>query len=299
MRTHNRKICSLILMLLAVGLARPASAQQGLVLTISPLKFELEAKKGETLIKEVTLSNSSGSKVSIKSAAKDFVAADEKGKPRFVSEKQSPWSMSHWIKVKPSRFELQPGERKKVKVAIKVPKDAEPGGHYAAALFSSAPSKAGQTGIVAQLGSLILLKVPGKIIEKGRIASLIVPRLIESGPIDIKLRFKNEGNVHIRPKGKLKIWRPRGQTLTELVVGGENVLPKSTRLFAARWKKVPSWGIFMVQGELKYGAKGKVALSRRAIIFVLPWRLILFVLAIFLLGLIFGRVMRGRKKALG
>ncbi len=274
------------------------SAQEGLVLTISPLKFEFQAKRGETVVKEVTLSNSSGSRVSIKSGAKDFVAADEEGKPRFVSEQQSPWSMSRWIRASPARFELQPGERKKVKVIVRVPKDAEPGGHYAAALFSSAPSKGGQTGVVAQLGSLILLRVPGKTVEKGRVASLIAPRLVERGPTDFELKFKNEGNVHIKPKGKLEIRRLRGSEIAALDIGGENVLPKSTRLFAARWKKVPSWGIFMVQGELKYGAKEKIAASPRTILFVMPWRLILFVSAVFLLGLLLGLKTRRRKKTL-
>lgn len=283
---------------LTLGFGKSTSAQEGLVLTISPLKFELEAKKGETVIKEVTLSNSSGSKVSIKAGAKDFVAAGEEGKPRFVSEEQSPWSMSRWIKARPARFELQPGERRKIRVIIKVPKDAEPGGHYAAALFSSTPSKGGQTGVVARLGSLILLRVPGKIVEKGRITSLIVPRLIERGPIDIRLRFENEGNVHIKPKGKLRIWRLRGRETAALDVGGENVLPKSTRLFETKWKKVPSWGIFMVQGRLKYGAKERFAASSKTILFVMPWRLILFVLTIFLLGLILGLMVRRRKKTL-
>lgn len=247
-----------------------AFAQEGLVLTISPLKFELKAKRGQELVKEVTLGNASSSLVSIETSARDFVAEGEKGKPRFVPEEQSPWSMSRWVKAEPARFDLQAGERKKIKVIIRIPKDAEPGGHYAAILFSSAPSRGGQTAVVAKLGSLILLRVAGKIVEKGSIASLVAPRLVERGPIDFKLRFENKGNVHLKPQGKLKIWRLWGRPLVNLNVGGENVLPKSARLFPARWKNVPSLGLFVAQGKLKYGAKGNIASSPRAILFVMP-----------------------------
>lgn len=277
-----------------VGLAQPQT-----VLTISPLRIELKASPGKTVIRTVTVGNSGSGSVSIVTSAEDFVAGGEGGKPRFVPAGESSWSMSGWVKATPDGFVLQPQEKKKVEVSIRVPKNAEPGGHYAAVLFSSAPSVGQQTAIVAKLGSLILLKVAGKIVEKGRITSLAAPRLVERGPINLELRFRNEGNVHLKPEGKLKVWGLWGPRTAELSVGGQNVLPRSTRLFSTKWAKVPSFGVFFARGRLAYGEDDKVASSPRATIFVMPWRLMLVAVGIFVLGLLLGFLPRRRKKGAG
>ena len=265
------------------------------MLTISPIKSELSAKKGETVIKHVLLRNGSASGVTIRASAQDFVADGATGRPLFVEPEESAWSMSTWITAKPAQFTLEPGQKKKIKISIKVPKNAEPGGHYAAALFQSIPTSAGQTGVAAKLGSLFLLNVTGNIVEKGKVSYLTAPRITEPKPTDFKMGFKNVGNVHLKPKGSLRIRQFGGSTVAKLALGDENVLPRSTRAFTARWKKLPTFGLFFAQADLKYGNKAKKASSPRMIILVMPWKQVLAALGIFAVGLMFGVLPRRKR----
>lgn len=288
-------ILSTAVIYLVLIIGSVAFAQDNLVLSISPVRFELEAKRGQTVAQEVTLTNSSSHQVVLEATAQDFVAEGESGRPRFVPEEKSAWSMSHWIKANPESVTLAPGEQKKVTMLIKVPKDAEPGGHYAAILFSSAPSGAGTTAVVAKMGSLILLKVGGKIKESAK-ASLAAPRLVETGPMNFSLRFENDGNMHAKPKGTITISRLWGKQIKNLSLGGENVLPKSKRLFAAKWKDVPPIGVFVAQAKLSYGEKNSIATAPKVIFFVLPWRITLAGLLLFSAGVVFSLLLSRRKK---
>jgi hypothetical protein len=292
---HRTVLTLMIIAALLSGAVSVASAQDTHVLSISPVRFELEAERGKELIEEVELTNAGSRQVTVQTSTNDFVAEGDQGKPRFVPGNQYEWSLSNWIEVEPSSFVLEPGEKKKVQVSIRVPVDAEPGGHYAAVLFSSSPSSSTGTAVVTKIGTLFLLSVPGEIVESGS-AALTVPRLWEKGPVSFTVMFKNEGNVHVKPVGTVKVSRLWGRQMAEFAAGGENVLPNSSRQFSAEWQDVPSIGIFSARAELSYGKTGHTTLSPAAYFVVLPWKLVLAGLAIFLFGAAFS-VLTGKRKS--
>ncbi len=135
--------------------------------------------------------------------------------------------------------------------------------------------------------------VSGNITEAGK-ALLSGPRLTERGPIDFSIQFQNEGNVHIKPAGTVIISTFWGMQLAGLTVDGENVLPKSSRLFQVKWPDVPSFGIFTAQGNFRYETN-ESASTPKFFFVVLPWKLILAGLAIFLLGLLSTRLLRRKR----
>jgi len=108
-------------------------------LSISPLKFEYALDPGKSISDTVRLTNNSDAPLTLYNAQEDFVAGDESGTPKFValSEQTSDvYSMAKWISVENANLTLAKGESRDVRFTIKVPKTAEPGGHYGAIFFS-------------------------------------------------------------------------------------------------------------------------------------------------------------------
>lgn len=266
-------------------------AQGQTALTISPARMEFNADPGSSIEATVTLTNLSTRPMTLGAEHTDFVAGDDGKTPQFVApDDSSPWSMSAWMSSQPATFTLAPGEKQVVRIAIDVPEDAEPGGHYSAVLFAGADDAADGTGVVAKVGSLILVTVSGDIEESGS-ARLTVPWLSDSGPIGMEVAFTNHGNVHVKPSGVVRVIDSGGETVAEIPCGGENVLPRSARKFVISWENPPKWGFFTVEAELDYG-DGKRATAEPARILVGPWQLVLFGLGVFVAGLLAGRVRR-------
>jgi hypothetical protein len=285
--------CIILCLLLCSG--TPVFSQEELVLSVSPVRIELEGERGQLRVEWVELTNKGSHQVTIETSMADFSAEGEEGRPRFLPTEKHSWSISNWIETDPARFFLEPGESKEVEVTIHIPENAAPGGHYAAVLFSSVPSDPSATAVIAKIGTLLLLRIPGEIIEYG-MAALSVQRLTDSTPVDFSILFTNEGNVHVKPEGTIKIRRPMGKKVTELKAGGENVLPQSSRRFTVLWEDVPTAGIFTAQGEFTYGSSANIAVSQKITFVVLPWRLILGGLTFFLAGTAFALLFR-RKEA--
>lgn len=289
------RLCLLLVgALLIPGAAIAAEGAESYSVTVSPVRLDLSAAPGASVEATIVVSNSSGSAITLSAETVDFVSDDQSGKPTFVPTGASEWSMSPWVKTAPASFSLEPGEDATVTVTIAVPEDGEPGGHYAAVLFSSKPTAGGDTAVVAKVGTLLLLTVDGDINESGA-ATIAAPWIIAKGPLATTVSFVNNGNVHVAPEGFVIVRGLRGGEVERLAVGGENVLPSSSRTFAAAWKDVPVFGVYRVSAELDYGSGKSAATDPRTVI-VAPWPYILAGLVIFLAGLIPGLLLRRKKE---
>jgi hypothetical protein len=273
----------------------PAAKASSYALTVSPVKVELLGIPGQRVTADVEIMNAGSASATLKSDATDFVAEGEGGEPRFLPTGTSEWSMSNWVSTDPPSLTLKPGEKRKVKVTIAVPGNAEPGGHYAAVLFSSVPLGGGQTAVVAKVGTLILLTVRGDIQLKGT-ASIASPWLVEKGPVAMPVRFTNAGNVHLKPAGEIQVTQLWGAPVTTLKVDSQNVLPGSERLLPASWN-APGLGVYVAHADLKYGTTGQSLLTPNSLVIVFPWMLALGALAVFALGIGTALLLGRRKRA--
>jgi hypothetical protein len=270
-----------------------APQQSAYIVTVSPVRLDLSADPGSEVTATVTVLNSSTASITLQSSASDFVAQDDGGKPQFVPADSSEWAMSRWVSAEPRSFTLGPSETASITVRVAVPTNAEPGGHYAAVFFESAPSPSGQTSVVAKVGTLMLLRVSGKIVESGRLA-LDAPWLIEPGRVGFAARFDNDGNAHVKPAGSIRVTRLWGGTAADLPAGGENALPKSTRTFDVAWRSAPI-GVYVAQATMRYGEGDKAVSSGKRYLVVLPWKTVLGGLAVFALGVGTALVIRRKK----
>ncbi|MDD4151220.1 MAG: DUF916 domain-containing protein [Candidatus Gracilibacteria bacterium] len=241
-------------------------------LSISPLKHEFTINAGNSKTATVKITNNSTDSMTLYSSKEDFVAGDDTGTPKFVKEedqKNPELSLTNWLKIENENITLAPGETREVKFSINVPVGAEPGGHYGAVFFSPGTPSGAQVAVVQRLGVLVLINVPGDVKIDGNLEQFSLQKKSGTGyidmtnfddfPISFKVLFKNNGNIHLKPKGKIEIIDENGETLKNIgkesitstagayigekmvdyipvndVLG--NVLPKSERRFENDWE---------------------------------------------------------------
>ncbi len=264
--------------------APPARAAGELAASITPIRLEMTADRGKTVTADVKVRNVGSKELSITAGFQDFVAHGESGEPSFVPTPSTAQSLSGWISAKPASFTLKPGKQQTVRLTINVPKRAEPGGHYAAALFGSTPTGKKQTQVVAKVGSLILLTVRGAIREALSV-TLSTSRFIEAGQAEFTFRAVNSGNVHVKPTGVVLIDPVLGGHETTATVPAENVLPDSARQTTVHVDQLPI-GLCRISAIVNYGTTNKAAASTEQLVLVMPWRIVVACAVMFTLGIL-------------
>lgn len=255
-------------------------------IAITPLVFELSGERGEVLEQEVRVMNPSTEEtITVVMESEDIFPEGEEGRVRLEvpPEERTPFSLAKWISFEPRTFTLNPREEKPVKFRIKIPDNAEPGGHYAGVIARiqaiGTPEGTG-VGIVPRVASLVLLKVGGKIEEKIKVVEFDVEkRYSEKGPIKFILRLENQGTIHVKPTAKVIIKDLFGRKIDEISFEARTILPNSTRKLETQWKKEWLFG-GKYEAILRgfYGEKEIPLEEKKIIFFVFPWKL----------GLLFG-----------
>lgn len=303
---HKR---TLGLLALTLGLGLLVALRSGQAVTLIPPTLEFTAKPGDTIPTKVKLFNETAEVITQYSSTANFSAKDETGTPSFAPETDVT-DLASWMTLDKGPFTLNPGDRIEVLVEIKVPDNAEPGGHFAGIFFSSQPpesTEAGQIAIASKVGALVLVRIEGEINESASIVSFATAdgkKSYARPPVDFLLRVRNDGNVHVRPTGELTIRNILGGTTNVVAVntGQGAVLPKSVRKFDVAWEKqgnsgprgsffqeiATEWrnfalGPYTASVSLTYGlAKDKTA-TATVEFWVFPWRVILVVVIVIVL----------------
>ena len=263
-----KKIAFILLFVLTLFWVQTSFAS----LSISPLKFEFNIEEQSEKKEKIKITNNGISPITLYSTSEDFIAWDDSWTPKFVkaSELENPeYSLSSWIEVEDKNITLAPGESREVYFNIKVPKNAEPGWHYAAVFFSPWVPGWAQVAVVQRLWVLVLVEVPWEVkiqwdLKSFKIWNKNEKELIESSnfqdfPIVFQTIFENSWNVHLKPSWKItlideswetlkNIWKetlssPAWAYIWEKMVDyipindtAWNVLPKSERRFETSWQ---------------------------------------------------------------
>lgn len=264
-------------------------------LTISPPLMEFDARPGDALVDVVKLYNETQDTMTLTASVQNFKAMGETGTPEFVESAQ-PTDLASWIQVDEKTVTLAPGERKSVLFTVRVPGDAEPGGHFAGILWGTggaAEAGASGVGLLAKTGTLVLVRVAGLVQETGRIVEFATDKAsYDYLPANFGVRFENTGNVHVKPAGTIEVKDMWGKKVGSLMVNETlaNVLPDSIRKFEAAWQKteVPAgasewqkerenfaWGKYTATVVLNYGVGGQTVTAQTSF-WVFPWRVTLF-----------------------
>lgn len=313
-----RKVFYILLVAIIItGVAvTPASA-----LTVSPARIEITGDPGATVGGEIELFNEQEGVRMFYSSSENFESSGDTGAPYFVGAKDG---LATWIKTQES-VSLQSGERIKIPYTIVIPKEAAPGGYFAAVFFGSQPpvsDAGGEVSIGGKIGVLVLLRVTGEVKEGGGLKEFQTnggKRFFSSTPISFSYSINNDGGDRIVPQGEMKIKNMLWLTSAKLFAnkGDGSVLPNSTRKFEVVWEEGSAvtarvdgvnpgffsmakkqladfhFGLYTAKLDLFWGATNLTA-SDSHIFFIVPWQLLSIMMLILALLAFVGRI--GLKK---
>jgi len=296
MRKFNSGVCLLGLVFL-VSLFFPLSvwAQSPAGLSISPPTFEISANPGDTLTNTIRVTNLNESSVLVSVDRRNFTAVGEEGSIGLTEEETS-FSLASWISVEPESVRIPGRDSHTFIFTIAIPANAEPGGHFGSVVFKTGGAQPGQTGaaLSQEVGALVLLRVAGQAEESASLASFSSTKnLWEYGPVDLELRVKNEGNVHVRPTGTIIVTNIWGRQVAEIELEPRNVLPGAIRRSLTTWEEKNLIGKYTATVYLTYGNQGKTLTASTAF-WAFPYRVGGLVLAGLLVLMIL--LYRGRKR---
>jgi hypothetical protein len=278
-----------------------ASNSSGNGFRISPPRYELTIKPGQTETVSLFVENLANSRVTAHPVVNDFTASpDENGEPQLILDpnKSAPTNSFKPLVEPIPDTSIAALERKEVKVTLHVPANATPGGYYGAIRFTPVYSNSGPANVslTASVGTLFLITVPGNLTEKLTVASFDATKngkaatFFNSGPITLVTRLNNQGNIHVQPFGKIVIKNTFGKIVYETELNDSdprgNVLPGSIRKFENPISLKHMFGKYTAVGNFAYGSNGKI-ISVQKTFYVIPYVLIIIILLI-LAFLIFG-----------
>jgi len=274
-----------------------ATAPSAFAVAISPVKFELSANPGDELRNVVRIYNDTTAPVEVSLAVDNFSPTGEGG--QVVIDENSPeteFSLKAWVTLGEEKFSLEPRTSKTVEFVVAIPPNAEPGGHYGSLLASIAPINAasgGAVGIAQRVGALLLLDVSGEVTEKMYIAEFSASKFAEYGPIDLSLRLKNDGSVHLKPRGFITLTNMFGKEAGTIDIPQSNILPQSVRKFDLSWGAKYMYGKYTATVSAIYGSANE-PLTAVTTFWIIPWKLLGIALLVLLVILIV--VIRGRHR---
>jgi hypothetical protein len=278
---------------------------------VEPGKTEIFLNPGESIKKNITVTNRVNKKVTFKIVIEDFVGTEDSNNPvKLLGDEVGPYSLKNLVKPEISEFTLNFGEKISIPVQVSIPETAEPRGYYGAIVVSNQPSAdaggqvdpgtEGKSKLISRIGSLLLVRVNGLGKESGQLEDLklIGPKKLfyEGRPEGFEILFRNDGNVHLVPSGTITIKNLLGKVVDELPVDGYFALPDSLRYREVRWNDGFSFGRYTAKVSL-YRGYGNESDTDTVSFWILPWKILLSIFAVLaILFLIFRKFEFKRKK---
>ncbi|HNP89173.1 MAG: hypothetical protein BWY24_00636 [Microgenomates group bacterium ADurb.Bin219] len=281
-KTRISALCGLVLTFALCILCRGVVfAQTPRTLTVVPPSQDFKTKAGKQISANVKVRNETDEPITVKANLRDFIVLDDKGTPSFVEEAVSGrWSLSSWMIVSPTEFTINPRSSKVFDVAVIVPPDALPGGHYASVYFTPVENglKENQSGsaVETRIASLFKLIVEGPVTEMAYLRKFSAPRFSEYGPITITTQIENQSDLDITPRGSIVITDLFGKNISRFQIEERRIFPYAVRSLTNTLEKKWLFGRYKATLNGSYGTTGQV-LAGYLYFWVLPWKIILAV----------------------
>ncbi len=298
----QKNLCKALLLVL---LFIPVSihAQEALTLSISPSLFDISIEPNQEWRSSLRVINVNDYDLTVYVDVVNFLPQGEGGNGRFIpidtSAESVGTTLAEWFIIDREPIVIPREQSLEIPLAVRVPEDAAPGGHFAALLVGTKPltPEEGQARVQTSqmVTSLFFARVAGDIRELGLVREFTaVDTLLSSPEATFELRFENKGNVHLQPQGEIKIKNMWGQERGIIPINQStqfgNVLPESIRKFTFSWKgewSISDIGRYSAEVTLAYGTEARQFATAVTNFWVIPFKLLF---GIVLLLTVFGFV---------
>lgn len=293
---HSKRIVLIVFILILFSLGGGVFAYEKTKIDISasndfvvePGKTEIYVDPGQTVIKKITITNRIGKNVKFILTTEDMVGTNDSQSPvKLLGDEKGPYSLKNFIQPEISEFSLNLGERITIPVEISVPIDAEPRGYYGALIVSNEPEVLGEeqsketegkARLISRIGALFLLRINGEGVESGFLQDfkIIGPSKVfyEKRPKGFEILFKNDGNVHLVPHGKITIKNILGKNIEEIPIDAYFSLPDSIRYREVFWDEGSGLGRYTANLSF-YKGYGDENIETAISFWIIPWKILI------------------------
>lgn len=228
-----------ILLIFSVGV--PDTSAAGFAVT--PMIQEITLDEGErSKTSLVTVNNETEELATFELSVIDFGSLDESGGVAFLGatgDLEQKYALASWMQPEANEVTLGPGETRAIKVQIENRDNLSPGGHYGALIFrnvSTTRSDVPNVAVNQVFSSLILVKKTGGAKYGLELASLLHPSPKPFFERLVTPRFRNSGNVHVVPRGEVRVTDPLGRLVYRGILneGSTIILPETFREYPFR-----------------------------------------------------------------
>src|ERR1035437_8238404 len=251
-----------VCIMLNTGTAQ-AQTQKGITVEPSVMHIDLTTDQPEY---ELTYINTTKYAVGLNLSVQDFSEFNDTYQINYLSPADAAnykYSLSSWITFENSNFDLNPGEKKSIKVYIDKTRITK-GGHYAAILAQIGKPNGGQSSnLRAVLSALLFVRAnTGNEVEEGKIITFEPSRDWLDFPDSFIVRFQNSGNAYVIPYGLLQIYDPLGNLVSKQIFNNSSLdaLPESIRRYDTTiepFQKVLMPGFYTAKVNLHFGNTNK------------------------------------------
>lgn len=270
-----RLLAILFFLLLAVF---PVNLYARVNFVVTPSKLEMFVKRGETTSRSIKVYNKEDKPLKIRVYLRDY-RINPDNTFVFSPPGQESYSAATWFELKKTEFTVPGKNPVEVPFTLKVPPEAEAGGHYAVIFFEVAEKTKKEGMVRGRIGVLILVTVEGEVNRIGKIAQFEVINPFYSRNVQTELTFSNEGNVHITTRATvtfedITFGASKGKKVGEESLGEITALPKTKRIMEVKWKNPPLFGKFKAKIILAYGSDlntFNVVKSAEKTFWIIPW----------------------------
>ena len=253
-------------------------------MVVGPGKVELEVKPGETINFEISVANRISDNRTFEIEIEDMTgSADGSRSVELLGAEKGPYSLKDYVSFPSKRFKLNLGDRARLPGTISIPPDAEPGGFYGSVLISTIqendiedPASNVRSPIIARVGTLFFVTVPGDIKRSGETKSVSLLNnkwWYEKGPIKLSVLYENTGSVHLNPYGELRVKNIFGEEVGFMEFEPWFALPKSFRSREITWDRELLFGRYTATVLINRGYDDIID-ERSVAFWVLPWKIV-------------------------
>lgn len=254
---------------------------------VGPGKADLTIAKGSEKTIEMSVTNRTGETRKFTLSVEDAEGStDPTQGVVLLGDDRGPYSLKDFVSFPTQTFELKHNERVRIPITVRIPKDAESGGRYGSVLVETvareaetgtSPDTVPQSAIVARIGTLFFVTIPGGVEKGGSLSSFTtVPpkKWYQHGPINFGLLFENTGSIHLAPYGEVRITNMLGEEVGQVALEPWFVLPQSTRLREVTWNREFLFGRYVAHATINRSYDNQID-EKEYVFWVLPWTLVL------------------------
>jgi len=240
-------VCWAFLVFGRLAKAAGSSPPQGITISPAYQQISIDSSQASKPI-SFTITNNKPTPQTITFSSADFNTLSETGGLVFVgsnpTEIQQKYGLAQWFELPRKSLTIQPKQSVNLSADILNLASMPAGGHYGALLVSlgsgAQSGKNGDVSIHPIASSLLFVTKLGGDTHKLSLTNVYVKHSLLRLPGSVTLRFHNDGNTHLTPRGTITVYDSGHRLISKGIINENSgiLLPASFRQYSVQLQRV-------------------------------------------------------------